>query len=71
MAAADHLDPANLAPFYIDADATPNPDGWPQGGVTPLSLPDNHLQYAITWFSLAAALVVIYVVYHWPGRGAA
>ena len=71
MAAADHLDLANFAPFYIDADASPNPGGWPQGGVTPLSLPDNHLQYAITWFSLAAALVVIYVVYHWPGRGAA
>jgi surfeit locus 1 family protein len=71
MAAADHLDPANLAPFYIDADATPNPGGWPQGGVTQLNLPNDHLQYAITWFSLAAALVVIYVVYHWPGRGAA
>jgi len=71
MAAADHLDLANFAPFYIDADASPNPGGWPQGGVTPLPLPDNHLQYAITWFSLAAALVVIYVVYHWPCRGAA
>jgi surfeit locus 1 family protein len=71
MAAADHLDLANFAPFYIAADASPNPGGWPQGGVTPLSLPDNHLQYAITWFSLAAALVVINVVYHWPGRGAA
>jgi len=68
MAAADHLDLANFAPFYIDADASPNPGGWPQGGVTPLSLPDNHLQYAITWFSLAAALVVIYVVYHWRDR---
>ena len=69
MAVADGL--ANAAPFYIDADATPNPGGWPKGGVTPLALPNDHLQYAITWFSLAAALVVIYVVYHWPGRGAA
>jgi surfeit locus 1 family protein len=71
MAAADHLSPAEVVPFYIDADRTPNPGGWPQGGVTPLDLPNNHLQYAITWFSLAAALVVIYVVYHWRERGAA
>jgi surfeit locus 1 family protein len=62
MAAADHL--ADAAPFYIDADATQNPGGWPKGGVTPLTLPNDHLQYAITWFALAAALVVIYVVYH-------
>jgi surfeit locus 1 family protein len=71
MAAADHLAVTDVAPFYIDADATPNPGGWPQGGVTPLSLPNDHLQYALTWFSLAAALVAIYVVYHWPDRGAA
>jgi surfeit locus 1 family protein len=71
MAAAAHLAPADVAAFYIDADATPNPGGWPQGGVTPLNLPNDHLQYAIIWFSFATALVVIYVVYHWPGRGAA
>jgi surfeit locus 1 family protein len=62
MAAADRLD--DVAPFVIDADATPNPGGWPQGGATPLQLPNNHLQYAITWFSLAAAALVIYVLYH-------
>jgi surfeit locus 1 family protein len=67
MAAADGL--ANVAPFYIDADAAPNPGGWPKGGVTPLALPNDHLQYAITWFSLAAALMVIYVVYHSRGGG--
>jgi surfeit locus 1 family protein len=67
MAAADGL--SNSAPFYIDADAAPNPGGWPKGGVTPLALPNDHLQYAITWFSLAAALMVIYVVYHSRGGG--
>jgi surfeit locus 1 family protein len=60
MSAADKLD--HVAPFYIDADATPNPGGWPKGGVTRLALPNNHLQYAITWFSLAVALIVIYVL---------
>lgn len=62
MAAAAKLD--RVAPFYIDADATPNPGGWPQGGVTRLVLPNNHLQYAVTWFSLAIAMIVIYVLFH-------
>ncbi len=29
-----------------------------------LDIPNNHLEYAITWFSLAAILVVIFVLYH-------
>ena len=67
MAAADGLD--RVAPFYIDADATPNPGGWPKGGVTRLELRNEHLQYAITWFSLAVALIVIYVLYHRRNAG--
>ena len=62
MAAAARFD--RVAPFYIDADAAPNPGGWPQGGVTRLALPNNHLQYAVTWFSLAVAMIVIYVLFH-------
>ena len=58
---------SNVAPFYIDADATPNPGGWPKGGVTPIDLPNDHLQYAITWFALAAAAVVVYVVWRRQG----
>jgi surfeit locus 1 family protein len=65
MAAADKLE--HVAQFYIDADATPNPGGWPQGGVTRLALPNNHLQYAVTWFSLAVAMIVIYVLFHRRG----
>jgi surfeit locus 1 family protein len=68
MSAADQLD--RVAPFYIDADATPNPGSWPKGGITRLALPNNHLQYAITWFSLAVALVVIYVLYLRRNMGA-
>jgi surfeit locus 1 family protein len=62
MAKVDGL--GRAAPFYIDADETPNPGGWPQGGLTRVRLPNHHLQYALTWFSLAAALLVIYVLYH-------
>jgi surfeit locus 1 family protein len=67
MSAADKLD--HVAPFYIDADASPNPGGWPKGGVTRLALPNDHLQYAITWFSLAVALMVIYFLYHRRDEG--
>ena len=67
MSAVDKLN--EVAPFYIDAAATPNPGGWPKGGVTRLTLPNNHLQYAITWFSLAVALIVIYVLFHRRNAG--
>jgi surfeit locus 1 family protein len=60
MAAADGL--AKVAPFYIEADATANPGGWPKGGATLPALPNDHLQYALTWFSLAVAAIVIYLL---------
>jgi surfeit locus 1 family protein len=41
------------APFFVDADATPNPGGWPVGGLTVLRFNNNHLVYALTWFGLA------------------
>jgi cytochrome oxidase assembly protein ShyY1 len=30
-----------------------------------LNIPDNHLQYALTWFGLAIVLLVIYLRYHY------
>ena len=44
------------------APAFPIPNTWR------IDLPNNHLSYAITWFSLAVALLVVYFVYH--ARGA-
>jgi surfeit locus 1 family protein len=55
MALAAGLEPDALVPFFVDADATENPGGWPRGGTTIVSFPNNHLQYAITWFGLAIA----------------
>jgi surfeit locus 1 family protein len=52
-----------LLPVAIEADATPNPGGLPQGGQTRTELPNNHLQYVITWYGLALALLVIYVAF--------
>jgi len=60
MAAADHLD--TVPPFYLEADATPNPGRYPVGGQTNLALANDHLQYAITWYALAAAMPVLYLM---------
>ena len=62
IAAADHIRLA--APVVIEADATPNPGGWPRGGQTVVDLPNNHLSYAFTWFGLAAGLIGVYLAYH-------
>ena len=54
------LDLARVIDLYVDADDTPNPGGWPVGGVTIISLPNNHLQYAVTWYGLALALAGVF-----------
>jgi surfeit locus 1 family protein len=61
-------EPVKLAPFFLEAEKTDVPGGWPEGGQTRLDLPNNHLQYAITWFLLAACLLVIYGIYVWKAR---
>ena len=48
----------NPAPYFIDADATPNPGGFPIGGLTVIAFHNNHLVYALTWLALALMLAV-------------
>ena len=54
-----------LDTFFLEADATPNPGGLPIGGQTRLDIPNDHLQYAITWFLIAMAGIGVYLAYHW------
>jgi surfeit locus 1 family protein len=54
-----------LDTFFLEADATPNPGGVPIGGQTRLDIPNDHLQYAITWFLIALAGIGVYLAYHW------
>jgi surfeit locus 1 family protein len=62
IAAAKGLDPKTgaVAPFYVEQEAPTPPGGLPQPGKLVVALPDNHLQYALTWFGLAAALVAVF-----------
>jgi surfeit locus 1 family protein len=58
MGKAAGLDPAKVLPQYL------KPADWVP------SLPNDHLQYAITWFALAATFLVIFVLFHRKRRGA-
>ena len=54
---------AVAAPFYIDQESPVPEGGWPKPGKLTVALPDNHQQYAITWFGLALALAGVYAVW--------
>jgi surfeit locus 1 family protein len=62
IARIEHLTLA--APAIIEASASPHSVAWPKAGQTRVDLPNDHLQYAITWFLLAGALVVIWFAFH-------
>lgn len=49
---------------YIDLAAGETPGTYPIGGQTRVNLRNDHLEYALTWFALALALLVIYVAFH-------
>ena len=56
IAAAQGL--PQVAPYFVDADAsppstTPAAPGEPIGGLTVVSFHNNHLAYALTWYALA------------------
>ena len=53
-----------LPPYYIMSADNNVPGGFPIGSQWRIDLPNNHLQYALTWALLALALLVIYVLYH-------
>jgi surfeit locus 1 family protein len=47
----------DLAPYFIDADASANLNEFPRGGLTVMAFHNNHLLYAVTWFALALMLL--------------
>jgi cytochrome oxidase assembly protein ShyY1 len=56
-----------VAPFYIDLEAPVPESGTPKPGPLEVHLKDDHLQYAITWFGLAGAVVIAFGVW-WRGQ---
>lgn len=63
MAETSGLPKDRFVDFFIDANNAPNPGGFPIGGVTIIELPNNHMQYAFTWYGLAFAFLCVYITY--------
>lgn len=63
-AMADHSGSAVEQGYYLVAGDDKVPGGYPVGRQWRLDIRNDHLQYAITWFSLAIGLLVIYLLYH-------
>jgi cytochrome oxidase assembly protein ShyY1 len=54
---AQTLEWGTVAPFYVDLEAPVPPSGVPKPGPLDVHLKDDHLQYSITWFGLALAVL--------------
>jgi cytochrome oxidase assembly protein ShyY1 len=57
-----------VAPFYIDLESPVPESGIPKPGPLDVHLKDDHLQYAITWFGLAGAVLIAFGVWWWGQR---
>ena len=63
MAMAQALGWDKVAPFYIDLETPVPPDGIPKPGPLQAHLADDHMQYALTWFALAGAVMIAFGVW--------
>ncbi|MBU2531727.1 MAG: hypothetical protein KKB37_03230 [Alphaproteobacteria bacterium] len=54
-----------LAPFFIEVEAAAAPPPAPQPRFQALQLSNRHLEYALTWWALAATLVAVYIAFVW------
>ncbi|MGZ4813370.1 MAG: SURF1 family protein [Terriglobales bacterium] len=63
LAMARALGWGKVAPFYIDLEAPAPANGIPKPGALEVHLKDDHMQYAITWFGLAGAVVIAFAVW--------
>ena len=52
-----------VAPFYIDLESPEPENGIPKPGPLDVHLKDDHLQYAITWFGLAAVVMIAFAIW--------
>jgi cytochrome oxidase assembly protein ShyY1 len=57
---ADKLGWGEVAPFYIDLESPVPASGSPKPAPLSVHLKDNHMQYAVTWFGLAAAVAIAF-----------
>jgi len=58
-----HAGLGDVRPFFIQAGEPAPSGGLPRPVPVRIDLPNDHLKYALTWFALAAAFVVIFVIW--------
>src|SRR5437764_1150556 len=63
VAIASALGWGAVAPFYVDLEQPAPENGIPRPGPLDVHLKDDHLQYAITWFTLAGAVLIAFAVW--------
>src|SRR3984885_5116076 len=63
LAMARALGWGEVTPFYIDLETPAPASGVPKPGPLEVHLKDDHMQYAITWFALAGAVVIAFAVW--------
>jgi surfeit locus 1 family protein len=56
-----------IAPFYVDQEGPQPAGGLPKAGPLKAGLPNNHLQYAVTWYGLALVILIAAMVF-WRAR---
>jgi cytochrome oxidase assembly protein ShyY1 len=63
LAIASALGWGAVAPFYVDLEQPAPENNIPRPGPLDVHLKDDHLQYAITWFALAGAVMIAFAVW--------
>jgi cytochrome oxidase assembly protein ShyY1 len=71
LSMAHALSWGDVAPFYVDLETPVPASGIPKPGPLEVHLRDDHMQYAITWFSLAGAVLIAFGVWLRAQRRAA
>ena len=67
MAAAKAL--GSVPAFYVEQESPVPPGGLPRPGKLAVALPDNHLQYALTWYGLALVLLIVFASWAFTNHG--
>lgn len=65
-----HAGLKDARPYFVRLRPSAALEGYPKGPHASQKIRNKHLEYVVTWYGLAASLVVIYVVYHvrrWRG----
>lgn len=52
-----------VGPFYVEQEGPSPLGGLPRAGRLTVNLPNSHLQYAVTWYGLAAVLVGVFAAF--------